>query len=102
MAWARPRNGVTEDRHTKIDGWLSWELLWGRRRRCYYPLRSALLVGILEGGCSNQVAGVGEFIAGDKSFTDAGVHGAKRGARLVCKATEIRFDEVFLEAFARI
>src|SRR5262249_35477550 len=27
MAWARPRNGATQDRRRRVDGWLSWELL---------------------------------------------------------------------------
>src|SRR5262245_21621186 len=27
MAWARPRNGATQDRRGRVDGWLSWELL---------------------------------------------------------------------------
>ena len=61
-----------------------------------------LLFGILEGRCSNQVAGVGALKAGDVTFTNTGVHGAVRSARLVCKAAEIRLDEVFLEAFARV
>ena len=27
MAWARPRNGATQDRRGRVDGWRSWELL---------------------------------------------------------------------------
>jgi hypothetical protein len=64
--------------------------------------RSALLFGILEGRCSNQVAGVGALKANDVTFTNTGVHGAVRSARLVCEAAEIRLDELFLEAFARV
>src|SRR5438105_2271020 len=62
----------------------------------------ALLLGIREGRCRNQVAGVGELIAGDVTFNNTGVHGAVRRAWLVCKAAEVRLDEVFLEACARI
>src|SRR3954447_4088047 len=64
--------------------------------------RSALLFGIREGRCRNQVAGVGTLEAGEVTFTNTGVHGAVRRARLVCKAAEIRLDEVFLEALARV
>src|SRR6201982_2907399 len=67
-------------------------------RRCAF----ALLLGIREGGCRNQVAGVGALEAGEVTFTNAGVHGAVRRARLVCEAAEIRLDEVFPEAFARV
>src|SRR5690348_1842341 len=102
MAWARPRNGATEDRRGRADGWLSWELLVSDADECQRPLRSALLFGILEGRCSNQVAGVGELIAWDVTFNNAGVHGAVRRARLVCKAAEVCPDEVFLEACARV
>src|SRR4029077_6722995 len=63
---------------------------------------SAVLFGIGEGRCSNQIAGVGAPIARDVTFTDAGVHGAVRGARLVRKASEVRLDEVFLEVLARV
>ena len=63
---------------------------------------SAVLFGIREGRCSNQIAGVGAPIAGDVTFTDTGVHGAVRGAGLVRKASEVRLDEVFLEVLARV
>ena len=62
----------------------------------------ALLRGIWEGRCSNQVAGVGTLITGDKTFADTGVHSTDSGGGLVCKAVEIFLEEAFLEAFTRV
>ena len=59
-------------------------------------------MGIREGRCSNQVAGVGALVPGDETFTDAGVDGAVRGRGLVRKAGEILLDEAFFEIFARV
>jgi hypothetical protein len=43
-----------------------------------------------------------EFITGDKTFTDAGVHGTDRGGGLVCKALKIFLEEALLEAYTRV
>src|SRR6185437_2818723 len=67
------------------------------------PIASSLLLfRILEGRCSDQVAGVGAPKARDTAFTKNGVHGAVGSFRLVCKAAEVFLDKTFLEAFARV
>src|SRR4029078_5936867 len=64
--------------------------------------RSTSLVGIGKRGCSDQVGGVGDLVAGDKTFTDAGVHRAVGGAGLVCESGKLRLYKVFPETLARV
>src|SRR5689334_8382421 len=95
MAEERPQNGAIQDLRGRVDGWLSCAILVSHADR-------ALLLGIREGRCSNQVDGIRALKAGDETFTNSGIHGAVRSARLMCKAGEILFDELFFEVFARI
>src|SRR5262245_17752057 len=63
---------------------------------------AGLIVGIRKGRRSYHVHGIRSLIAGDETFTEAGVHGAVGRAGLVRKAGKVILDETFLEVLARV